>query len=773
MTKITWMSTLVVTAAALCVTGLSQAAEQWLSIGHANNTVDVTAADGRLFAATNDNKLWVREIRHKDTNWQHIGHANNVAALATANGRLYAATRDNKLWVRSTASQDVPWAYVGHANNVRAMTGVGTRLYAATTDNRLWSKDTLSTKSDWQPVGHANDVIAMASIDNTLYAVSKDNLLWSRQASLTELDWTRIGTAENVLGLAGYGGQLYATTTGNRLLVMTPTESGADMPPVRDMKSDAPMPKARIDHPPISQKAAPATKSSGTGAISAVDTGLIRETKLKLDHFSIGQVAEAINVRGSRSYQYLIMNGRSSKSGDSSQQILGLLLMRNTDAMMPLGAGLFDDGQGNLVSSGNIASWRKERIAYTVTMTPWGENVFAADRNADGVVDVAVGSRSRDRLWLMGQNDIEWLRICFEQSDVVAMAGGEIQAAALCTQCLSPERPAGPLTVEEQGCLKDHAGQGGGAFGAGGPFGSAVTGAASFLEPNCGAQRPGEGLASNWYYEQAQQHRQQSNAFEAVASVARATGEGNTASAAGVLADLHRQAAEAYASAFEHEKKSLRLWRMGNREGAEEVRNQTHRDYTRARKIENRIYEAEAGYAAAATTLETGEVHNPEDVYPPRNPSGPDPGGSSQPGIGPDGLPEMAFEDPRCGSSSSAFWEICGKADTNIMDCSRNLGDSAYALTGGQCRTEIGPNDEEIVVCYGQRVDAGSRDPGDGRPSTGGGTSGIAEGRLPRTGGGAAGQMIDYTPLGGFILALCSRGGCPDAAMRDTGERSP
>jgi len=84
----------------------------------------LAAINGKLFAATKDNKLWMRDPIPSDVPWQHIGHANNVAAMAAINGKLFAATEDNKLWMRDPVPSDVPWQHIGHANNVAAMAAI-------------------------------------------------------------------------------------------------------------------------------------------------------------------------------------------------------------------------------------------------------------------------------------------------------------------------------------------------------------------------------------------------------------------------------------------------------------------------------------------------------------------------------------------------------------------------------------------------------------------------------------------------------------------------
>jgi hypothetical protein len=113
----------------------------WLLIGHANDVVAMTAANGKLFAATGNSKLWWRDPVGQDVDWEHVGHANSVVAMTATSGKLFAATSDNKLWWRDPVGQDVDWEHIGHANNVVAMAAINGKLFAATSDNKLWWRD--------------------------------------------------------------------------------------------------------------------------------------------------------------------------------------------------------------------------------------------------------------------------------------------------------------------------------------------------------------------------------------------------------------------------------------------------------------------------------------------------------------------------------------------------------------------------------------------------------------------------------------------------------
>ena len=64
-----------------------------------------------------------------DVNWQRIGHAIDVRAMAAVNGKLFAATGDDRLWARDPVLKNVNWELVGHANDVTAMTAISGKLF--------------------------------------------------------------------------------------------------------------------------------------------------------------------------------------------------------------------------------------------------------------------------------------------------------------------------------------------------------------------------------------------------------------------------------------------------------------------------------------------------------------------------------------------------------------------------------------------------------------------------------------------------------------------
>jgi hypothetical protein len=194
-------------------------APQWADVGHANNVVSMTAMDGRLFAATGDNRLWVRDAVDHELDWTPIGHANDVVGLAATGGRLFCATKDNRLWSREATPVELDWTPIGHANGVVGMTALNGSLFCATSDNLLWVRPPLLTDIDWTQIGHANNVRAMAATGNSLYCTTADGTLWRRDPVLSDVDWQQAGTAPQAQALAATGQGLFAATSGNRLVM--------------------------------------------------------------------------------------------------------------------------------------------------------------------------------------------------------------------------------------------------------------------------------------------------------------------------------------------------------------------------------------------------------------------------------------------------------------------------------------------------------------------------------------------------------------------------
>ena len=194
----------------------------WRHIGHANNVVAMTAIEGKLFAATNDNNLWVREPVERNINWRHIGHANNVVAMTAIEGKLFAATNDNNLSVREPVERDINWRRIGHANNVVAMTAIEGKIFAATNDNNLSVREPVERDINWRRIGHANNVVAMTAIEGKLFAATNDNNLSVREPVERDINWRLTGHANNVVAMTAIEGKIFAATNDNNLLVREP-----------------------------------------------------------------------------------------------------------------------------------------------------------------------------------------------------------------------------------------------------------------------------------------------------------------------------------------------------------------------------------------------------------------------------------------------------------------------------------------------------------------------------------------------------------------------
>lgn len=154
-----------------------------LGLGHTNVPGSVmfpsVSSNFTLRTLTADDLAGIRQL-YPETGWTDIGHANDLVAMAGFAGKLYCATRENRLWMRDAVAWEVGWVDIGHANDVVGMAGLEGKLYCATADNNLWMRDPVPWEVDWVHIGHANDVVAMDAVDGSLFCATSGNRLWMR-----------------------------------------------------------------------------------------------------------------------------------------------------------------------------------------------------------------------------------------------------------------------------------------------------------------------------------------------------------------------------------------------------------------------------------------------------------------------------------------------------------------------------------------------------------------------------------------------------------------
>jgi hypothetical protein len=188
----------------------------WRQIGRTeNDVVAMTSYQDRLYAATRDNSLWVRRISEQDEGWTRIGHANEVVAMTSnhypdGSSMLYIITRNGKVWKRQPVDYNEDWQHVDrlaiqagfNQSQIAAppeLVGIAAtaedRLYAATRANTLHVR---YLENHWRRIGHANEVVGLAAAGDRLYAATRDNSLWVRRISEQDEGWTRIGSAGGV-----------------------------------------------------------------------------------------------------------------------------------------------------------------------------------------------------------------------------------------------------------------------------------------------------------------------------------------------------------------------------------------------------------------------------------------------------------------------------------------------------------------------------------------------------------------------------------------------
>jgi hypothetical protein len=413
---------------------------------------------------------------------------------------------------------------------------------------------------------------------------------------------------------------------------------------------------------------------------------------------------------------------RTIGSDDEPRMLRGLVVLRDVTGLREVGKDFVDDGRGNLVHQGRLPRRQGPAAAYSLTLFQDGSMALAVDLDADDVVDAAV-SRGIDRFGFLRDAELDETDDCFERA--MREHRNPIDAMA---ECLG---------------LPSLGGRGAGRSGG---IGS------RFTRPDCGDagfgggrfgwvsapdQRPGD---TNKALEQLRNEMlRQADIAQITADAADDAGDADLAEAYDRLANAAEDAAIAAQRARDTAAGSLeRDAEMGDVEAA----------YERVLEEFERVQEAEEKR---------------------QNPPG---GGTTEPMPGeiPEGM------DPRCDpvDTWTEIWtRYCAE---DPYECILRLNDPFYAATDGQCWSETGPDDEEIVRCRGNDSMAECLAAGgsvedcasetmnrcavdtERRPE---GCQGYAPAGRPVVEGAPRGavELLDVVPLGGVIAAICREAG--------------
>ena len=200
----------------------------WERIGHAFRGVAMTATQGQLFIATDEDKLWRRYPVAADVNWRNIGHANNVMSMASVGDALYCLTEGNRLWWRHPLHVEINWQPIGHGpeGGAVAMAGTGGQLWAIDRGGRLMRRPLAEAGmavpgEEWLHVARFDNggrrIVAMTATNDILIAATEDgHLLRSDRDFITEsMGWHRFHHCNHATGLAVIEWMLYVATRGH------------------------------------------------------------------------------------------------------------------------------------------------------------------------------------------------------------------------------------------------------------------------------------------------------------------------------------------------------------------------------------------------------------------------------------------------------------------------------------------------------------------------------------------------------------------------------
>jgi hypothetical protein len=153
--------------------------------------------------------------------WQPVQSTPDITALTAANGRLYAAT-SNGQWVTGIPVADTfQWKVTGKAAELKALTALNGKFYAADAANEILEGTLHKGGVTWKKRGSPGPVTALAQLHGKLYASAGEMLLEGTIAA-GKITWRATGSAPRFISMTSNGREIYGVNSGDSLWTGVP-----------------------------------------------------------------------------------------------------------------------------------------------------------------------------------------------------------------------------------------------------------------------------------------------------------------------------------------------------------------------------------------------------------------------------------------------------------------------------------------------------------------------------------------------------------------------
>lgn len=169
----------------------------WQPVQQVSHITALTAADGKLFAATMSGD-WMEGVPSADSfQWKANGKTPALKALTALNGKFYAVNAAGEILESPLRAGAVTWKKRGSPGPVTALTHLHGKLYASAGDVLL--EGTIGRKKiTWRSCGAAPPFISLSSNGREVYGVNHGDSLWTGVPGKDVTAWRQIGRKNDI-----------------------------------------------------------------------------------------------------------------------------------------------------------------------------------------------------------------------------------------------------------------------------------------------------------------------------------------------------------------------------------------------------------------------------------------------------------------------------------------------------------------------------------------------------------------------------------------------
>lgn len=184
----------------------------------------ITAVNGKLYAATDDNELLEGIFKNEKIKWKKAGAAHRIISMASYREEIFAMNSNGQLLKGIFSQGEILWDVIQENSQIKSITVFNESLYGINSHDELLACVLSQKDISWHKVAVLKHLVSMTSDSRNIYALDANNIIWSAKPD-EPMTWMQIGRHNSFTfdvqlnHILAFNNKFYAISKDNKIYI--------------------------------------------------------------------------------------------------------------------------------------------------------------------------------------------------------------------------------------------------------------------------------------------------------------------------------------------------------------------------------------------------------------------------------------------------------------------------------------------------------------------------------------------------------------------------